>query len=75
MTQVISRDARLLFFLSSSLYLALALDLPIYRGNGHASSKLDLEVLDLIGLEIFFKILRYDMIITLIMNLAKQGNE
>ena len=75
MTQVISRDARLPFVLSLSLYLALALNLPIYRGNGHASSKLDLEVPDLIGLEISFKILRYDMIISLIMNQAKQGNE
>ena len=75
MTQVISRNAQWLFFLSSRLYLALALDLPIYKEGNHASSKLDLEVLDLIGLEIFFKLLRYDIIMSLIMNQAKQGNE
>ena len=73
--QVISRNAQSLSFLSSSLCFALALDLSIYRRNGHPSSKLDLEVLDLIDLEIFFKILRYDMIISLIMNQAKQGNK
>jgi len=48
---------------------------PIYKEGNHASSKLDLEVLDLIGLEILFKMLRDDVIISLIMNQAKQGNE
>ena len=30
---------------------ALALDLPMYRGSSHASSKLNLEALDLNGLK------------------------
>jgi len=34
-----------------SLCLALALSLPIYGGSSHASSKLNLEVVDLNGLE------------------------
>jgi len=35
--------------------LALTLSFLIYREGNHASSKLDLEVLDLIGLEIFLQ--------------------
>jgi len=45
------------YFSQLSFCLALAIGLPIYRGSSYVSSKLNLEALDLNGLESLLPIL------------------